>query len=103
RLPEADVLITNPMHLAVALLYRKETMAAPQVIAKGAGNWAEQMKIVARKHRVPIVENRPLARALFTRTDIGKQIPDRHFAAVARLLVWIYAVRQSPPLVERPI
>ena len=77
-------------------------MAAPQVIAKGAGKWAEQMKALARKHRVPIVENRTLARALFLRTGIGQQIPDRHFAAVARLLVWVYALRQPAPLAEQP-
>jgi flagellar biosynthetic protein FlhB len=93
RLPEADVLITNPTHLAVALSYKPETMGAPEVIAKGAGEAAEQMKPLARQHRVPIVENRLLARALFARTAIDQRIPDEHFAAVARLLVWVYSRR----------
>ena len=93
RLPEADVLITNPTHLAVALLYRQETMAAPLLIAKGAGEMAEQMKAMARRHRVPIVENRTLARALFAGAAVDQKIPDAFFAPVARLLVWVYAMR----------
>ncbi len=92
RLPEADVLITNPTHLAVALLYRQDTMAAPEVIAKGAGDLAEQMKVLARRHRVPIVENRTLARTLFAKVEVDHRIPDACFPAVARLLVWVYAL-----------
>jgi flagellar biosynthesis protein FlhB len=101
RLPEADVLITNPTHLAVALLYRKEKMSAPTVIAKGAGELAEQMRVIARRHRVPLVENRNLARALFTRVDVDQKIPDEFFATVARLLVWVYALRQSSGTVRQ--
>jgi flagellar biosynthetic protein FlhB len=93
RLPEADVLITNPTHLAIALLYKPESMSAPEVIAKGAGEAVEAMKALARKHRVPIVENRPLAQALFARTAIDQRIPDEHFPAIAKLLVWVYARR----------
>jgi flagellar biosynthetic protein FlhB len=95
RLPEADVLITNPTHVAVALLYRRDEMAAPMVIAKGADELAEHMKALARRHRVPIVENRGLARALFARTDVEQRIPDALFAPVARLLVWVYALRDA--------
>jgi len=102
RLPEADVLITNPTHVAVALLYRKETMAAPLLIAKGAGELAEQMKVLARRHRVPIVENRTLARALFARGEVEQRIPDEFFAAVARLLVWVYALRAPAAGQGRP-
>ena len=93
RLPEADVLITNPTHLAVALLYQADKMGAPEVIAKGGGEMAEQMKALARRHRVPIVENRTLARALFARTGVDQKIPDEYFAPVAKLLVWVYALR----------
>ena len=93
RLPEADVLITNPTHLAVALLYKPDSMGAPEVIAKGAGEMAAQMKTLARKHGVPIVENKLLARALFMRTAIDQRIPDEHFAAIAKVLVWAYAHR----------
>lgn len=95
RLPEADVLITNPTHLAVALMYRKETMAAPLVIAKGAGDLAAQMRVLARRHHVPIVENPTLARALFARAEVEEKIPGEFFAAVARLLVWVYALREG--------
>lgn len=102
RLPEADVLITNPTHLAVALLYRKETMAAPLVIAKGAGELAAQMRVLARRHHVPIVENPTLARALFARAEVEQKIPDEFFAAVARLLVWVYALRRSGGPREQP-
>ena len=74
-------------------LYRQETMAAPLLIAKGAGEMAEQMKAMARRHRVPIVENRTLARALFAGAAVDQKIPDAFFAPVARLLVWVYAMR----------
>jgi flagellar biosynthetic protein FlhB len=95
RLPDADVLITNPDHVAVALLYRKEVMAAPTVIAKGADELAEHMKVLARRHRVPIVQNRTLARALYAGTDVEQAIPEQLFPPVARLLVWIYAMRDA--------
>jgi flagellar biosynthetic protein FlhB len=68
-------------------------MAAPLLVAKGAGELAEQMKAMARRHRVPIVENRTLARALFARGEVEQKIPDEFFASVARLLVWVYALR----------
>ena len=97
RLPEADVLITNPTHLAVAVLYRRERMSAPQVIAKGSGEAALQMRSLARHHRVPIVENPTLAQALFRGGEIDATIPERLFPSVARLLVWVYALRDARP------
>lgn len=93
RLPEADVLITNPTHVAVALLYRRETMSAPQLIAKGSGEAVLQMKALARRHGVPVVENRTLARALF-RGEIDQPIAEKLFPQVARLLVWVYALKE---------
>jgi len=95
RVPEADVLITNPTHLAVALKYRRGTMVAPQVIAKGAGELAGKMKLVAREHRVPIVENKPLARKLFKKVDIEQGIPEALYPAVAKILVWVFALREQ--------
>jgi flagellar biosynthetic protein FlhB len=95
RLPDADVLITNPTHLAVALLYRRETMAAPQVLAKGAGELAEHMKVLARRHRIPMLENRALARRLFHAVELEQTIPEALFPQVARILVWAYAWRTS--------
>lgn len=95
RLPEADVLITNPTHLAVALLYRREAMSAPELIAKASGEAALQMRALARRHRVPVVENPTLARALFERGTIDAAIPEQFYPPVARLLVWIYALREG--------
>jgi flagellar biosynthetic protein FlhB len=94
RVPEADVLITNPQHLAVALLYRREDMPAPQVIAKGAGELAQYMKRLARRHGVPVVENRPLARALFQGAPLEGAVPPPAYPAVARVLAWVYTLRE---------
>jgi flagellar biosynthetic protein FlhB len=89
----ADVLITNPTHLAVALSYRHGEMAAPQITAKGAGDMVEAMKKIARRHGVLIVENRPLARALY-RQQRDSSVPEQHYAQVARILLWVQEVRQ---------
>jgi flagellar biosynthetic protein FlhB len=95
RVSEADVLITNPTHLAVALAYRRESMAAPQVIAKGAGELAQKMKALARRHGVAVAENRPLARALFLEAALDSAIPRERYAATARVLAWAYALREA--------
>jgi flagellar biosynthesis protein FlhB len=101
RLPDADVLITNPTHLAVALAYRREDMQAPQLIAKGAGEFAAHMRTLAQRHRVPVIENAALARELFAAVEIDKAVPERLYAPVARVLVRAYALRaqqrQQPP------
>jgi flagellar biosynthesis protein FlhB len=94
NLPGADVLVTNPTHLAVALAYRHGEMAAPAVVAKGAGDLVEKMKIVARRHGVTIVENRRLARALHE-LEVHDTVPEAHYAEVARILVWIQASRNA--------
>ncbi len=94
RVPEADVLITNPTHVAVALRYRREEMSAPQVLAKGAGELAGRMKRIARRRGVPIVENRPLARQLFLRGELDAPIPEAAYAEAARVLAWAYALRE---------
>lgn len=95
RVPQADVVITNPSHVAVALQYRSASMSAPVVLAKGRGELAERMKALARRHRVPIVENRTLARALFRGAEVDGHVPQSLFPAVARLLVWVYALRDA--------
>jgi flagellar biosynthetic protein FlhB len=92
EVPKATVVITNPTHLAVALLYNKETTAAPKIVAKGAGHVAEAIRQVARRNSVPIVEDKPLARALFKR-DIGSSIPRELYQAVAKVLAYIYKLR----------
>lgn len=93
RVPEADVLITNPTHLAVALRYRREAMAAPQLLAKGAGELAERMRRIARRRGVPVLENKPLARGLFLKVPLEAAIPEWAYAEAARALAWAYALR----------
>jgi flagellar biosynthetic protein FlhB len=95
KVPEADVLITNPTHLAVALKYRRGTMIAPQVVAKGTGELVDRMKQIARKHRVPIVENKSLARKLFKKVELDQGIPEALYPAVAKILVWVFASRKQ--------
>jgi flagellar biosynthesis protein FlhB len=90
RVPDADVLITNPSHLSVALVYRRETMQAPQVIAKGAGDLALNMRKVARLHRVPLVEQRDLAQQLFRAVGIDEAIGEDLYPLVARILLRVW-------------
>lgn len=102
RLPQADVLITNPEHLAIALCYHKDQMAAPLVLAKGADNWAAEMRSVARRHGIPIFENRPLARMLFRRAQIDLPIPPESFLEVAKVYAELNRRRIEPSRVELP-
>lgn len=102
RLPQADVLITNPDHLAIALSYHKDQMPAPLVLAKGADNWAAEMRSVARHHGIPIFENRPLARMLFRRAQIDLPIPPESFLEVAKVYAELNRRRIEPSRVELP-
>ena len=95
--PTADVVVTNPTHLAVALRYDVEEMHAPTVVAKGADLVALKIKEIALAHRVPVVEDRPLAQALYRSVEIGGTIPEKLFQAVAQLLAYIYRLRQGQP------
>lgn len=88
--PNADVVITNPTHLAVAVRYNKETDNAPVVVAKGADYLAQRIKEIARDHNVEIVENKPLARMLYHNVDIGAEIPPELYQMVAEVLVYVY-------------
>jgi flagellar biosynthetic protein FlhB len=85
RVPEADVLITNPEHLAIALRYERGKMAAPVLLAKGADSWAAEMRALARRHNIPIYERKPLARLLFRQGQLGQFIPGDSFVDVARI------------------
>jgi flagellar biosynthetic protein FlhB len=89
----ADVVVTNPVHLAVALRYAPNQMRAPTVVAKGAEHVAERIKEIARGRGIPIVERRALARALFRTVPIGGEIPSALYRAVAEILAYIYALR----------
>jgi flagellar biosynthesis protein FlhB len=91
--PKADVIITNPTHLAVALKYETGKMDAPVVVAKGAGFVAEKIKAVARHAGVPIIENRSLARGLFKGVKIGQEVPRALYQAAAEVLAYVYRLR----------
>lgn len=92
--PTADVVVTNPVHVAVALRYAPGEMGAPKVVAKGAEHVAERIKEIARRYGVPIVERRALARALFRTVPIGREIPATLYRAVAEILAYIYSLGQ---------
>lgn len=91
--PKADVVITNPTRLAVALSYKPETMAAPKVVAKGAGFVAEKIREIARENGVPLVENKPVARSLFKTVAVGQPIPSAVYRAVAEILSYVYKLK----------
>lgn len=93
--PEADVVITNPTHYAVALKYDTANMEAPTMVAKGADAVAERIKDVAREHSVPIVENAPLARALFDAMDIDQTIPRDQYKAVAEVISYVFKLKRQ--------
>lgn len=91
--PEADVVITNPTHLAIAIKYDKEVAEAPVVLAKGADYLAEKIKNTARENKIEIVENKPLARMLYYNVDIGNQIPPELYQMVAEVLAYVYGIQ----------
>ncbi|BCS99282.1 flagellar biosynthesis protein FlhB [Desulfoluna limicola] len=93
EVPNADVVVTNPVHLAVAISYKPGEMPAPKVVAKGAGKIAERIREIARENGVPLVENRPLARNLYKTVEVGREIPDDLFQAVAELLAYVYRLK----------
>lgn len=90
EVPKANVVVTNPTHFSVALRYDGDTMAAPQVVAKGSGHLAGRIRELARENNVPIVEAPPLARALFKHTEPGDTVPSTLFTAVAEVMAYIY-------------
>lgn len=95
NVPKADVVVTNPTHYAVALEYKSEKMEAPMVTAKGQDLIAENIKRVAIEHGVPIIENKPLARALYTEVEIGDVIPIKFYEAVAAVLKQVYSMQKE--------
>jgi len=93
--PEADVVITNPTHYAVALKYDDKVAAAPVVVAKGKDKLAEKIRDRAREATVEVVENKPIARALYLSAEVGQQIPEDLYQAVAEILAYVYNLRRS--------
>lgn len=100
--PEADVVITNPTELAVALKYKVEEMDAPLVVAMGAGAFAQRIRELAVRHKIPIIENKPLAQLLFRKAEVGRVIPEESFVAVAEILAYVYQITKRPVPPRRP-
>jgi flagellar biosynthetic protein FlhB len=98
---KADVVITNPTHIAVALRYDRKTMKAPKVVAKGIRLNAQKIREIAAQHQVPIMENKPLARMLFKHGKVGGEVPSQLFAGVAEVLAWVYRINRYRYFSER--
>jgi len=93
--PKADVVVTNPTRLAVALKYDGKTMDAPKVLAKGAGPVAKNIRRIARENDIPLVEDKQLARNLYSHVDIGGEVPIEYYQAVAELLAYVYKLKNG--------
>ncbi len=103
EIPKADVVVTNPTHIAVVLKY-SDKLPAPQLVAKGADFMAEKIKQMAREHNIPVIENKPLARTIFKTMKIGQVIPRELFVAVAEVLSYVYRLRRkTKPKTSRPV
>lgn len=93
NVPKADVIITNPNHYAIALQYEMHKMMAPVMIAKGVDHIALKIKEIAKEHKIPIVENPVLARALYDSMEIDQTIPEKHFKAVAEVISYVFKLK----------
>jgi len=91
--PKADVIVTNPTHYAIALRYDQENMLAPEMVAKGSGEVAANIRRVGLEHKVSMVESPMLARAIYFNTEIGEAIPAGLYLAVAKLLAYVFQLR----------
>ena len=98
EIPTADVVVTNPTHFAVALKYTEGGNGAPRVVAKGADAVAAKIRELAKEHKVPLLEAPPLARALFKHSELGDEIPEALYAAVAEVLAYVYQLRSYSQL-----
>ena len=94
EIPKADVVITNPTHIAVVLKY-SDKLPAPQLIAKGADHMAERIKQIARENNIPVIENKPLARTIFKTMKVGQVIPRELFVAVAEVLSYVFRLKRK--------
>ncbi|HUH60883.1 MAG TPA: flagellar biosynthesis protein FlhB [Candidimonas sp.] len=93
EVPNADVIVTNPTHYAVALVYKEGQGGAPKVVAKGSGLVAAKVRGIAAEHKVPVLSAPPLARALFHHVELGQEIPAELYSAVAEVLAWVFQLR----------
>ncbi len=95
KVPEADVVITNPTHFAIGMEWARESMIAPVVIAKGQDNMAQRIKSIARDNDVPIIENKPLARGLYAEVEIGEIIPEKYYQVMAIVFAEVYQIDEK--------
>ena len=95
KMPDADVVITNPTHFACAIQYDKEKASAPVLIAKGADHLAQKLKDIAKEHNVPIVENKPLARMLYYNVEVDAEIPQELYQMTAEVLAYVYQLKNK--------
>jgi flagellar biosynthetic protein FlhB len=93
--PRATVVVTNPTHYAVALLYEPDKMPAPKLVAKGADLIAQRIRALAEEHKVPIVETAPVARALFAAVDIDEMVPPEHYKVVAEIISFVFKLKRK--------
>ncbi|MSR40935.1 MAG: flagellar biosynthesis protein FlhB [Phycisphaerales bacterium] len=91
--PRADVIVTNPEHLSIAIQYDAATMGAPRIVAMGADQVAFRIRQIALKHSIPIMERKPLARALFAACRVGQEVPAEHYKAIAEVLAYVYRLK----------
>lgn len=97
EVPKADALVVNPTHIAVAIRYRRGEGKAPRVLFKGKGTQAERMREIARESGIPIVQDIPLARLLYKRVKVGREVPAETYRAVAAILAFVYRVTGRNP------
>ncbi len=95
EVPQADVVITNPTHYAIAIKYDDGNMDAPVIVAKGVDFVAQKIKLIAQENDIVMVENRPLARSLYDEVDIGDRIPEQFFKAIAEILAYVYRIQRK--------
>jgi flagellar biosynthetic protein FlhB len=100
QVPQADVVIRNPTHFAVALRYHPDTDNAPIVLAKGQDELALRIVKVAEEHNIAVMENVPLARALYAKTELNQEIPPELYGAVAEVLVYIFRLNENKQIVK---
>ena len=93
--PNADFVTTNPIHIAVALKYNTEEMNAPKVLAKGTELFAKKIIEIAKQHNIPVIENPPVARAIFRFVEINREVPPELYKAVAEILLFVYNLRKD--------
>jgi len=93
--PQADVVVTNPTHIAVALKYQQPKMKAPVVLAKGERKIAEEIRRIAEAHEISIMQNEPLARSIYRTTRVNQEVPSELYQAIAEVLAYVYKIKRD--------